>query len=239
MELHGAPAPVLLTGVGRAGQVGAAVARAFASAGATTLLVAHSVKDAEARAAELSGIAPAVPFAADLTNETDVAALRDRVRARGIDRLGALVNVAGGFDLSGPLDQSDPVGWDRQFAINLSTAYLATRAFLPLIRAGRGAIVYFGSEAALPGARTGKIAGYAAAKTAVLALMQSVAQEEAARGVRANAVAPGTIRTAANVAAMGEQAAQGFVDPADVAATVLFLCSDAARAVTGQVFRLS
>jgi NAD(P)-dependent dehydrogenase (short-subunit alcohol dehydrogenase family) len=132
--------------------------------------------------------------------------------------------------------ESDPAAWTRQFTINLTTAYLTARAFLPLLRTTKGAIVFFGSEAALPGARVQGLAAYAAAKSALLSLMQVIAQEERDAGVRANALAPAAIRTAANVADMGADTA--YVTREAVADVVLWLCSDAARAVTGQVVRV-
>jgi 3-oxoacyl-[acyl-carrier protein] reductase len=87
-------------------------------------------------------------------------------------------------------------------SINLTTAYLVTHAFLPFVRAARGAIVYFASEAVLPGAKVANIAAYAAAKSGVVMLMRAVAQEERDNGVRANALAPTSIRTATNVKTM-------------------------------------
>jgi NAD(P)-dependent dehydrogenase (short-subunit alcohol dehydrogenase family) len=138
--------------------------------------------------------------------------------------------------MSGPVAESDLEAWPRLFAINVTTAYLTTRAFLPLIRATKGAIVLFGSEAALPGARVAEMSAYAAAKSALLTLMQAIAQEERANGVRANALAPASIRTAANIASMGANAE--FVTREAVADVVLWLCSDGARAVTGQVVRV-
>jgi NAD(P)-dependent dehydrogenase (short-subunit alcohol dehydrogenase family) len=148
----------------------------------------------------------------------------------------ALVNLAGGFGPSGPLSQSDPAMFDRQLRINLETAYLTTRAFLPFVKAARGSIVFFASEAVLDGSRTSGIAGYVVAKSAVVALMRSVADEGREAGVRANALAPSSIRTATNEASMGADAR--YVEREDVAAAVAFLCSPAASAITGQVLRL-
>lgn len=145
--------------------------------------------------------------------------------------------MAGGFASTGTVADGEIEAWQRMFAINLTTTYLATRAFLPLVRAARGAIVSFASEAVLPGSRIAGMAAYAAAKSGVATLTQAVAQEERANGVRANAVAPGSIRTAANVESMGSD--KRYVEREDVAATVLWLCSPEARAVTGQVIRLS
>lgn len=235
MELAGRS--VVLTGVGREGQVGEAVARAFAERGARVFLVDRSEDQVRARAEALvvAGLRAAA-LSADLSDPVAVDALAARVRDATGGRVHALVHLAGGFAASGPVADSDPAAWSRQFTINLTTAYVTARAFLPLLRATKGAIVFFGSEAALPGARVAGIGAYAAAKTAVLTLAQAIAQEERDHGVRANALAPAAIRTAANLAEMGADAA--YVTREAVADVVLWLCSDAARAVTGQVVRV-
>jgi NAD(P)-dependent dehydrogenase (short-subunit alcohol dehydrogenase family) len=228
---------ILLTGVGREGQVGEVVARAFAERGATLLLVDRQANQAEARARALIEQGHrASAYGCDLTSAEQVADLAARVRREHGERLDTLVNMAGGFASSGTVAEGDVDVWHRMLAINLTTAYLSTRVFLPLLRAGRGAIVYFASEAALPGSRIAGMAPYAAAKAGVVTLMQAVAQEERANGVRSNALAPGAIRTAANLESMGSD--KRYVEREDVAAAVVWLCSDAARAVTGQVIRL-
>jgi NAD(P)-dependent dehydrogenase (short-subunit alcohol dehydrogenase family) len=229
---------VVVTGVGREGQVGEAVARAFAEEGATLVLLSRQGSEADERAAALRAAGHAASgHACELTDPAQVAAVVDAVRDRHGGRVHALVNLAGGFALSGPVASSDVESWQRQIAINLTTAYVATRGFLPLVRAARGAVVFVASEAALPGARVAEVSAYAAAKGGVLTLMRAVAQEERAAGVRANAIAPAAIRTATNVATMGAEAR--YVSREDVATAVLFLCSDAAHAVTGQVIALT
>jgi NAD(P)-dependent dehydrogenase (short-subunit alcohol dehydrogenase family) len=148
-----------------------------------------------------------------------------------------LVNLAGGFAFSGPVADSDPAVYARQYEINVSTAYVATRAFLPALRATSGAIVYVASASALPGARVRDVSAYAMAKTAVVALMRAVAQEERSYGVRANAIAPGAIRTSSNEASM--PAGTRYVEREAVAEVIRFLASPAAAAITGQVVELS
>jgi NAD(P)-dependent dehydrogenase (short-subunit alcohol dehydrogenase family) len=235
MELSGRS--VVLTGVGREGQVGEAVARAFAERGARVLLVDRMEDEARARSdALLAAGLRSASLAADLSDVAAVDALAARVREATNGRVHALVHLAGGFAASGPVAESDPAIWTRQITINLTTAYLTARAFLPLLRAAKGSMVFFGSEAALPGARVSGIAAYAAAKGAVLTLVQAIAQEERDNGVRANAVAPAAIRTATNLAEMGADAA--YVTREAVADVVVWLCSDAARSVTGQVVRV-
>lgn len=228
---------IVLTGVGQEGQVGEAVARAFAERGARVFLVDRQDAVAQARADALlaSGLRAAA-IAADLTDVAAVASLAERVRDATAGRVHGVVHLAGGFAMSGPVADSDPDAWSRQFAINATTAYLTARAFLPLLRATKGSLVLFASEAALPGARVAGMAAYASAKSMVVTLMQAVAQEEREHGVRANAVAPAAIRTAANLAAMGPDAE--LVSRESVADVVLWLCSDGARAVSGQVVRV-
>ncbi|HEX6965548.1 MAG TPA: SDR family NAD(P)-dependent oxidoreductase [Gemmatimonadaceae bacterium] len=228
---------VVITGVGHRGQVGAALARAFAAEGASIVAIDRTPAEVEARAAELRDDGhSALALSCDLTDATRVDAVARTIASRHNGRIDALINTAGGFAMSGPVAESDPATWQRQFAINLTTAYLTTRALLPLLRPSRGAIVYFASAAALPGASVKRMAAYAAAKSGVVTLMHAVAQEERDTGVRANAVAPTAIRTEANLAAMGEHVR--YVERDEIARTVMFLCSDAASAITGQVVEL-
>jgi len=225
---------IVITGVGREEQVGEAVATAFAELGARVFLVDRQESEARARAdALVKAGRRAAGLGADLTDEAAVTALAERIREATGSRVHGLVHLAGGFTKSGPLVESDSSLWTRQFLLNATSAYLTARAFLPLLRAAKGALVFFASEAVLPGGRTSGISAYAASKSALVALMQSIAQEEAARGVRANALAPTSIRTAANLAAMGPDVA--YVSREDVAKVVLWLCSEDARAVNGQL----
>ena len=225
---------VVLTGVGREGQVGEAVAAAFAERGARVFLVDRQESEARARAdALVKAGRRAAGLGVDLTDEVAVTALAERVRDATGGRVHAVVHLAGGFTSSGPVAESDAALWSRLFTLNATTAYFTARAFLPMLRTAKGSLVFFASEAILPGGRTAGISAYAAAKSALVALMQSIAQEEAPRGVRANALAPTSIRTTANIAAMGPDAA--YISREDVAKVVLWLCSEDARAVNGQV----
>ena len=227
----------LVTGVGAKGQVGEAVAAALATRGDTVLLVSRDGAEVEARARELAERGHrAFGYRCDLSQSAEVEALAARVRDEHGDRLDALVNLAGGWASSGPIAASDPREFDRMMRINLETAYLTTRAFHPLVARARGSIVFFASEAVLEGARTSGIAGYAAAKAAVVALMRSVADEGRDTGVRANALAPAAIRTGTNEAAMG--AGARYVEREEVAAAVAFLTSEAASAISSQIIRL-
>ena len=227
---------VVLTGVGRPGQVGEAVARAFFARGADCVLLDRDPAVHERAAALDGGSGRVVGEVCDLTDANAVVAAAARVGATRPRGVHALVNLAGGFAMSGPLAQADPTVLQQQLAISLVTAWCTTRAFLPLLRVGQGAIVFFGAASVLPGGVVKEMSAYAAAKAGVLALMQAVAQEERDTGVRANAVAPTAVRTAANSASMGDSVR--YVEREAVADVVCFLCSDESRSITGQVIRL-
>jgi NAD(P)-dependent dehydrogenase (short-subunit alcohol dehydrogenase family) len=230
-------ATVVITGVGRRGQLGEAVADVFAAQGARLRLLGRDAGELEARVAALRarGV-DCRGFACDLTDPADVADVATQVAAEG-HGVAALACLAGGFASSGSLTDSEIVGWQKMFAINATTAWCTTRAFLPLLREARGAIVYVASAAVLPGGRVAGLAAYAASKAAVLALMQAVAQDERDAGVRANAVAPTSIRTADNEASMGSGVT--YVEREVVAGWIRHLCSPEAANVTGQVLRLA
>jgi 3-oxoacyl-[acyl-carrier protein] reductase len=221
-----------VTGVGADGQVGQVVARAFAEQGASLVLVDRSADHVDARVNELTrdGLL-AAGYPCDLTDGAAVNTLVGRIREKHGDAIDAFVHMAGGFAMSGSVAESTDEVWNRQIAINLTTAFITARAFLPMVRAGKGAIVFFASEAVLPGSTGARTSAYAVAKSGVVALMRAIAAEERPNGVRANAVAPSSIRTATNVREMGDKAK--YVEREQVADVVLFLCSARASAVSG------
>jgi NAD(P)-dependent dehydrogenase (short-subunit alcohol dehydrogenase family) len=231
-----AAATIVITGVGHEGQVGEAVAQAFAAEGATLVLLDRTADIVGARAAALTASgARATGYACDLTDPAEVAAVAARV-ATATPQIDALVNVAGGFAMSGPLGTADVATLRGQIDVNLTTAWVASNAFVPLIKDG-GSVVYFTSASVLPGARSANMSAYAAAKSGVVGLMHAMADEGRSRGIRSNAVAPVVVRTAANLRDMGTNVR--FVEREVVAQTVLFLCSADARAITDQIIRLS
>lgn len=214
------------------------VARAFADLGASLVLVDRTLEKARARAAAISASGQtARAYACDLSNPGAVADLANLVRQNHDGRLRALVHMVGGFAMSGPVAESSVEDWNRQLNVHLGSAFLTTRAFLPLLRADHGSIVLFSSQAALPAASIGQMSAYAVAKTGIATLMRAIAAEEAKNGVRANALAPGAIRTAANLATMGDKVR--YVDREEVAAAVTFLCSEQASAISGVLLPLA
>ena len=224
---------VVITGVGRPGQAGEVVAEAFAAAGAHLHLLDRDAGITQ-RAADIGPTA--APYQLDLTDLDALQAVAARISAASGGRLAAVLNLAGGFAMSGALSASDATTWHRMIAINLTTAYYVTRAFLPLVRAGGGTVLFVGSQAALPGGKSAEMAAYVAAKAGVIALMRAVAQEERSHGVTANAVAPSAIRTEANLGTMGDRFP--YVEREEFAAVLLQLCAPSARRITGQVISL-
>jgi NAD(P)-dependent dehydrogenase (short-subunit alcohol dehydrogenase family) len=146
---------VVITGAGRAGQVGEALALGFAQRGATLALLDIDATEVNARASTLTaqGFTASAHAGnlADTDDATRIAAAVIEAHKTFEGAVHAVVCAAGGFGMTGALDSSDAAAWRKQFTINLETAYNATRAFLPAVRKAKGSFVYFGAVPALPG----------------------------------------------------------------------------------------
>jgi NAD(P)-dependent dehydrogenase (short-subunit alcohol dehydrogenase family) len=222
---------ILVTGVGRAGQIGHAVAQAFGQAGGCVVAVDKNAVAVAERVKEFSAMGiEARPAAGDLT-EPDVAAFAVDTAIRHFARLDAVVNVAGGLTTYGPTARSGADAFDREININLKTAYLMSRAAIEPLASTGGAVVNFASLAyfrPMP-----QMAVYSAAKAGVAALTQSLAVELWPRGIRVNAIAPGMVRTPENVASAGPEAR--YVEMAQIVNAVLFLAGSASSGITGHI----
>jgi meso-butanediol dehydrogenase / (S,S)-butanediol dehydrogenase / diacetyl reductase len=217
--------------------IGRAICTRFAAEGASVVVADIVGERAEEVAAEIGGRA----VQADVTVAADVARMVEA--AGGVD---VLVNNAGGGMSDGLLEIAEEA-WDEEVALNLKSAFLCTKAVLPpMIERGKGAIVnissvngmaYFANEA------------YSAAKAGLINLTKTTAVRYGRFGIRANVIAPGTIRTPLwqervdKKPAIFERLLQWYPlgrvgEPEDVAAAAAFLASDDASWVTGELLRV-
>lgn len=206
---------------GAAGALGRSAVAVLQAAGWTVAGIDLGVVDGPGVALALGGV--------DLTDETAVGAAAAQI-ADKFGRLDGLVNIAGGFAWETVADGSVAT-WDRLYAMNVRTALIASRALLPLLRAGQGAIVNIGAAASVKaGAGMG---AYAASKSGVARLTEALAEELKGEGVRVNAILPSILDTAANRADMPDADFATWVTPDQLAEVAAFLLSPAASAITG------
>jgi NAD(P)-dependent dehydrogenase (short-subunit alcohol dehydrogenase family) len=226
-----APRIVLVTGA--FGTLGTAVARKFLAQGARLVLMDRA--PVPGWAAQAFPAPHALAGGVDLTDPAATGAAVQTALGRD-GALDVLVNVAGGFRWQ-TLEEGDLATWELMFAMNLRTAVVASRAVLAhLLARGSGRIINIGAGAAARG-RAG-MGPYTASKAGVERLSESLADELKDRNITVNTILPGTIDTPANRADMPDADTARWVQPDEVADVVVFLASDAARAVTGAAIRV-
>ncbi len=227
-----------LTGIGRATAV------AFAKEGARIVVAGRRDAEGKALEAELRGLGAEASFIkADVRHDDEVRDLVDQTVAR-FGRLDAAVNNAGTEGQPGPVTQQTAESYAATFETNVLGTLLSMKHELRIMQAqGSGSIVNISSTYGHEGA--GGASVYAGSKHAVEGLTKSAALEAASSGVRVNAVAPGPTDTgmlnrftgtAERKAALASTVPLGRVgEPAEIARAIVFLASDKASFVTGQI----
>jgi 3-oxoacyl-[acyl-carrier protein] reductase len=231
---------------GAAQGIGFAIAMELAARGHRLLAVDASPEGLERAQAELATRCEVAPFAADVSDPAAITRLKDFAESR-FGRVDVLVNNAGiapkHQGRAQSLEEITLEEWNRVFAVNVTSMLLTAQAFIPAMRAARwGRMVNIASVA---GRSRSVLAGasYSTSKAAVLGFTRSVAAQVAADGVTANCVAPGRVQSAmaertdpaANAAYAKTIPVGRFGTPAEVAAAVAYLASDAAGFTTGAV----
>ena len=229
--------------VGAATGIGRSIALAFGAYGAAVGCVDRNGDGAMATMREIAqtgGKADAITC--DVTNETDVVAAVQRcVAACGPPRI--LVNGAAADDPTGTILDLSPAQWQMTLAVNLTGAYLMSRAVLPhMIAAGGGSIIHIASQLGRVGA-VGRPA-YCATKGALIQLAKVMAADHAAQNIRVNTLSPGAVETRRMIVRFGDlETARRLSGPLhllkrlgrpdEIASAAVFLASDASSFMTG------
>lgn len=230
----------VVTGAGRG--IGAAIAEAYAAAGATVVCAARSSSEIEATAARIvaaGGAAFAIPV--DVTDPAEVAALFARTveRAGGLDML--LVNAGVSLDQR-PVETSDPDAFVRTIAVNLTGAYHCARLAIPHMRArGGGRMVMLGSGMGHSSAHGH--AGYSCSKAGLWMLTRILADELRNDGISVNELVPGPVQTSMTAVpqrtgSVVSNPIEWLKQPGDVVSLAMFLATHPTPGPTGQSFSL-
>jgi NAD(P)-dependent dehydrogenase (short-subunit alcohol dehydrogenase family) len=231
---------------GAASGIGRATALAFARAGAQVALVDIDARGAGEVVREIeAGGGHASAFRADLSRVEEIRGVFRQVLER-YGQIDALANVAAIFPTADVLDVSE-AHWDRVLDLDLRGAFFCCQeAVRHMLGRGSGAIVNVASGAAfrpIPG-----FLAYSAAKAGLVGMTRVIALEVARRGVRINVVSPGHTETEGVIAAnpperrdaLARQLAGGrWLAPGEIAAAIVYLCSDAASGVNGAVLHVN
>lgn len=228
----------IITGVSQSGQVGFALASAFAHEGASLVISARNAGRVGQRAQELQDQgARVIGVPADLTTEEGA----NNLVAETMDQYGRidiLVNLAGGLTKYGPAEALSVADWDTELNNNLRSTFLCSRAVWPVMkRQGGGKILNFSTAGGIQGASANMLA-YNCAKAGVDGLTRTLAKEGKQLGINVNSIGPGLVVTQSNIDSMKpsqEDIAKKWVSKEQIIEAALFLVSSASDGVTGAI----
>lgn len=225
--------------------IGEECCRQFAKNGYNVVFSGRKAKRGEELQNELRNLNPQCHFVlADVVIEDQVAALIEKTRQL-YGKIDVLINSAGTEGQPAPHDQTTVEDFHRVFDANVLGTQLVMKHTLPVMsKQGSGSLINISSQAGLVGIPGGSV--YAASKHAVNGLTRSAALEVAAKGVRVNAIAPGPVETdmfdrfvgrdaVAKAEFLSRMPTGRIATTGEIAATALFLASDAARSIVGQI----
>ena len=215
---------------GGTGALGRAVAQAFGTSNATTVVVSYIIdEEMEDVKTKIKTITELVK--ADITKEDQAKKLISHV-IEAYNRIDVLVNVVGGYLGGKSVAEVDETEWDKMMNMNLKSAFLISKHVIPLMVAAKhGKIVHISSRTGLKS--DGYDSAYSASKSGLIRLVESISEEVKEDGINANCILPSTIDTEANRNAMPNSDFSKWVKAGDLANLVLFLCSDEAKFING------
>jgi NAD(P)-dependent dehydrogenase (short-subunit alcohol dehydrogenase family) len=220
---------------GAAGNLGRAVAGAFAGAGANRVLIDLDAAGLDKAFGPDDNLQLAL--AADLADRKALDAACDRALEK-FGRIDALCNIAGGFHMGEDVHETPEEIWRHMIDLNAGSLINACGAAVPrMLASGGGRIVNVAAGAALRGGA--RMGAYAAAKSTVIRLTESMSAELKDRNINVNCVMPSIIDTPQNRAAMPDADASRWVAPEALAEVMVFLASDRARAIHGAAIPVS
>jgi NAD(P)-dependent dehydrogenase (short-subunit alcohol dehydrogenase family) len=219
---------VLITG--GTGALGSAVAQAFGTLNATTVVSYIIDEEMEDVKTKIKTIAELVK--ADIAKEDQAKKLVSHV-INTYDRIDVLVNVVGGYLGGKSVAELDETEWDNMMNMNLKSAFLISKHVIPLmVSAKHGKMVHISSRTGLKS--DGYDSAYSASKSGLIRLVESISEEVKEHGIiNVNCILPSTIDTEANRKAMPNSDFSKWVKTEDLANVVLFLCSDEAKVING------
>jgi 3-oxoacyl-[acyl-carrier protein] reductase len=225
----------IVTGAGA--DVGRAIALTLAQAGAAVVVNDLNPDRAENVTQEIvSAGGRATAWQADVSNRFQVGSLVEAARD-AYGRIHILINAAGAFKAV-PMSKMDEWDWRRLMEVNLNSAFFVSQlAGRVMADEGGGVIVNVASSAGHPNPLAEGV-GYVASKAGLIGMTKQCAREFAPLGIRVNAVCPGNIADDEIPATPPNNAQARYGTPHEIASVVLFLCSDAARFITGQAINV-